>query len=274
MSVELIAEIGASHGGDIDKALRIAEASVLAGAHVVKAQVGLRRLASPSSPLFETFNRIDLDYSAWERVAREVRSLGADFSASIWSEEGAAWLASIRAPWVKVGSGDATWQPTLEAAASSGLPVYLSVGGCTETEILASMGVLGSSLECLLACTVNYPAKPREAHLARLRELERLYPVVGYSSHVPDWRVAYYAAHMGASVLEVHVALDEADALPQGGLTPTGLAQLSDALRCSPAIDESFRREIVGPPVELGPLECETEWLRIARRDSVTGRRA
>ena len=276
MSVELIAEIGASHGGDVERALRLAEACANAGASVIKAQVGLRNLAADTSPLHATLVANDLSLETWERVAKECRNLGVEFSASIWDEDSAAWLASIKAPWIKIGSGDATWEPTLNAASMTGLPVYLSTGACTETEVRHAIGILGKNLGCLLACTMCYPARPEDAHLSRLTKLRALVDrvPVGYSCHVRDWSVCLRAAQRGASVIEVHVALEEAEAEAQGGFIPVELEQLAAHLLHGSDVPEANRRIFDGPGVELGVLPCEEPWVKLARRDPATGRRA
>ena len=276
MPTEIIAEIGASHGGSLDEALSLADACIRAGADVIKVQVGLRHLCEPTSEHAQQFAQSDLDYSEWDKVAAECRKMGARFSASIWHPDGAPWLKSLRAPWIKVGSGDATFEPTLAAARDSGLPVYLAVGGCTEAEIWQSKAVLGDSLACLMACTLNYPSLPSEAYLSRMNRLRKFGVRVGYSSHVPNIMAPIYAARLGASAVEVHVDFKPASAIGQGGVDLPAFKRICDDIKgLVPPIPISPQAqwEMLAPGVELGCYGDEEKWKAIARRGA-SGKRA
>ena len=277
MNVEIIAEIGASHEGKLDTALRLAEGAARAGATVIKTQVGVDELAAETSALHDTFAELELPLEQWEKVAEECRNLGVKFSASCWSPRAVEWLASQKdIPWIKVGSGDANFEPMLEAAAGSGLPVYLSTGLCTTAEVDRAVQVLGPSLRCLLACTVEYPSAAHNANLSRLRRLRAFgAPLVGFSSHCRDWRVPFYATQLGAAVIEVHFATNLDVGQAQGALFPHELAQLASTINDSPghSLPAAFRFSALGGS-DLGVLECEKSWVDLARRDQAVGMRA
>lgn len=275
MSVQIIAEIGASHGGSVDNALRLARLAAESGADVVKGQAGISELTAKSHPLHDRFAELELDPDEWYMVSEECSKLGVGFAVSIWSAWAGLEYTDATDSFVKVGSGDATHKPTLVAAKATGLPVYLSTGLCTRAEIDASMAALGDSLECLLACTVDYPAAVEDSHIDRMMDLgECGAPKVkiGYSSHCLDWRVPYLATILGANVIEAHFADDPED--DAAALMPDVFRRMVDAIRYDNGAELSadFIKSAVGDG-GLGVLECERPWLPIARRDPETGLR-
>ena len=276
MSVQIIAEIGASHGGSVDEAVRLAALAAGCGVDVIKGQAGISKLTAKGHPLHGRFAELELSQSEWGRVAKECRNLGVGFALSVWSNDAAERSTCLTDAFIKVGSGDATHRPTLEAAKASGLPVYLSTGLCTEGEIRTSIDILGDALACLLACTVDYPASVDQSNLARLIRLERMCPrhpvKIGYSSHCLDWRVPYLAAEFGADVIEVHFGDEKTD--DAAALTPDDLSRLVNAIRSgdAPEMSYKFTGDAVGAG-HLGVRECEEKWLPLARRDPATGLR-
>ena len=278
----IIAEAANNHGGDVERAIELARAAKRAGVDVVKFQIGISELCGPTSPLAAEFRRLELPLSTWNQVREECRKIGVGWTASVWSQAAAEYLAGTDAPFVKIGSGDLTYAPTLRAAVRTGKPLVLSTGLATEEEIRDALATLRSdplrrpgTRVTLLACTVDYPCLTAEAHLARLQTLDRLAETesivdsVGYSSHCADWRVPAYAARMGASVVEAHLGLaGEKD----GSLGPEGFASMVAVARgiVTPPWDDVFALEAWGRP-ELGIHDCELPWVGVARRDPATG---
>ena len=272
--VEIIADIGAAHGGDPELAIKLAKSAIMNGASVVKGQIGISELTRHGHKLHETFSRLELEEEAWEVVASEVEELGGRFTCSCWSISSVLWLATMNPPFIKIGSGDATSETTLVAARATGLPVYLSVGLCTAPEVSRAVSTIGDNLGALLACTVAYPARVEEAYLSRIHKLREYAPVrIGYSSHVPSWKVPALAAQLGASVLEVHHAFSHED--DPAALLPADLSLLCSFMksdvRNSKKFPAGFVWQAVGPAVGLGTEECEKPWLNVARRNPETG---
>jgi len=273
VSVSIVAEIGAAHGGSIDEALRLASLAAECGADVVKGQAGISELTATSHPLHGRFSDLELTAKDWAQVASQCHDDGVGFAVSIWSSA-AIYATSPTDDFVKVGSGDATHVPTLEAAIATGLPVYLSTGLCTKAEIDEAVDVLGDALECLMACTVNYPSEVSQSFLGRIKALRDYGVKVGYSSHCLDWRVPFLATELGAEVVEVHFGGD-GDTTDEAALTSRDLRNLVKAVRgvTNPVLSDEFRWLAIGEGGGFGVHECEKEWVTVARRDPVTGLR-
>ena len=71
----------------------------------------------------------------------------------------------------------------------------------------------GAKEICLLACTSSYPADIADSNLQRILALSSAFPdcQVGLSDHTIGSTAAVVAAAMGATVIEKHLKLDEAD---------------------------------------------------------------
>lgn len=278
----IVADVGASHDGDVEKARDLVRAAAEAGADVAKFQLGLSELAAPTSPLHNAFRALALDDKDWERVRVECAGLGIRWTASVWSRASADYLARTPAPFVKVGSGDLTYGPAMDRAASTAKPLVLSTGMATDEEIhdaveAWNMAPLPRPMErpelVLLACTVDYPTALENAHVSRMQTLKALSLTrhVGYSSHCPDWRVPAYAARMGACMVEAHLGFDKPT---DGALDPEDFGLFVAVARgvVTPDWDDAFEKTAWGAP-ELGVIDCEKEWLRVARRNPATGMR-
>lgn len=211
----LIAEIGGNHEGDFDKALEQTRLAIQSGADVVKFQLytGETLVSSVESPdRHAHFKRFELSNEQHLHLARMVTDAGLKYTASVWDIHMMDWIDPY-IPFYKIGSGDLTAYPVLEAIAKRGKPIILSTGLSTESEVLESVALIqqvnpiykNPNQLALLQCTSMYPIAPSDAHLnvmLRLKELTGL--TVGYSNHVEGSYALEIATAMGASILEFH----------------------------------------------------------------------
>lgn len=211
----LIAEIGGNHEGNFEKALEQTQLAIQSGADVVKFQLytGETLVSSVESPdRHAHFKRFELSKEQHIQLAQMVMAAGLMYTASVWDIEMLDWIDPY-IPFYKVGSGDVTAYPVLEAIAKRGKPIVLSTGLSTESDILESVQFIQQvnsiykdpNYLALLQCTSMYPIAPSDAHLNvmyRLKELTGL--TVGYSNHVEGSYALEIAAAMGASILEFH----------------------------------------------------------------------
>jgi len=115
----------------------------------------------------------------------------------------------------KIASGCLTRRPILEAVRDTGLPIILSTGMATITEIAQAEQILWDDDLTLLHCTSAYPCPIEDVNLRAMLELRDTFRTpVGYSDHTLGITVAIAAAAMGASVIEKHLTLDRTAAGP------------------------------------------------------------
>jgi sialic acid synthase SpsE len=110
---------------------------------------------------------------------------------------------------IKVASRDLTNIPLLRAVGETGVPVILSTGMATITDIDHAITAVGHDDLSLLHCISSYPASFSSLNLARIPRLQQLFGYdVGYSDHSVGIVAPVCAVSLGATIVEKHVTLD------------------------------------------------------------------
>lgn len=224
----LIAEAGVNHNGRLALALRLIDVAADAGAQAVKFQTfragqvvtaaaGMaeyqKKNLGVSESQFSMINRLELrerDYPALLRrcIRRKITFLSTPHGGL----ESLRFLARLRLPAFKFGSGDLTNLPLLAEAAKLRKPMIVSTGMATLREVREAVKTIhrtGNRQVVLLHCTSNYPCPPSEVNLAAMLTMERTFRLlVGYSDHTLGLDLPVYAAAAGAAIIEKHFTLD------------------------------------------------------------------
>ena len=144
----VIAEIGANHENDLDRARAMIRSARAAGAHAVKFQAyRAERLAARDSPAYwdtrveptpnqrGLFGKYDRFGAAEYRLLSEcAASEGIVFLATPFDAEAVEYLDAL-VPFFKIASADITNFPLLRQAAACGKPMVLSTGAAAIGEI-------------------------------------------------------------------------------------------------------------------------------------------
>lgn len=231
--IEVIAEVGQTNEGSVEKAVAAVEAFAGAGATGIKFQwLNPDTLVVPSAPRYwqtneatsqaEAFARAGMiGYSDWGPVIAACHERGVEFITTPFDLDAIHAWEAFQPEWdlrtLKIASGDITNLMLIESAARAvGRQgrLIISTGGAGWREIQRAVMLAAEVSGCgvvLLACTLEYPA--REANLARIGTLRGLaegwlhVTGVGYSDHTEAATSARYAVIAGATVLEKHVSL-------------------------------------------------------------------
>lgn len=210
----LIAEIGGNHEGDFDTARRLADLAIEAGADAIKFQVyfGDTLVSVRESPDRNAhFKNFELTPGQHLALAEQVLTAGRAYVASVWDLDAFAWIDPVVSAY-KIGSGDLTAPPFLQAAAQTGKPMILSTGLSAMAEVEAAIDFVRSGhpayrdpqMLAVLQCTSMYPIDVSDAQLSVMRALAAFGVTVGYSDHTLGCRALEVAAAMGAQLLEFH----------------------------------------------------------------------
>jgi N-acetylneuraminate synthase len=234
MSVFIIAEAGVNHNGKLDLALRLCDAAKRAGVDAVKFQtfktekiltktVALADYQSENikqeKNQFEMIKELELAYSDFEEIKRYCDKIGIMFLSTPDEEDSLDFLVDrLNLDLVKVGSGEVTNIPYLRAIGKKRLPVILSTGMSTLTEVARAYDellVAGAARVDLLHCTTNYPCPMSEVNLNAMLTLRDAFKcTVGYSDHTLGVEVPVAAVALGAQIIEKHFTLDKSLAGP------------------------------------------------------------
>ena len=210
----IVAEIGINHEGDLSQAEKMIHQAAKAGADFVKFQSYTpQRYASSSDPArLERVSKMALTHEQFLSLAGVAKQAGVGFFSTPLTED---WVEILDGfcPAFKIASGDITFKPVIEKAASTGKPVIISTGASTLEEIDRAVDwvrdVVGASKLreklILMQCVTAYPTPIDQANVRAVPFLKERYGLrVGYSNHVMGINAALAAVALGADVIEVH----------------------------------------------------------------------
>lgn len=113
---------------------------------------------------------------------------------------------------IKVASRDLTNIPLLEKIGETKIPVILSTGMASETEIDNALNVITRfhSNISILHCVSQYPTEYENVNLNTIPFLKERYSdyTIGYSDHTIGIATPVAAVAMGAEIIEKHITID------------------------------------------------------------------
>lgn len=211
MPVEIIAEAGVGHSGDINIALKMIDAAKAAGANIIKYQTYCPEEAiNEKHKDFAFLKSLALTHIDFVRLAKHCASVGIEFLSTPGDLSSLKFLTEecgMRR--IKIGSDDLTYYPLLEAAFDTELPIILSTGMGTIDEICDALEVINRySHITLLHCVSSYPCNHKDANLLAMHTLRKTFSLpVGYSDHCQGTLACITAAALGACMIEKHFEL-------------------------------------------------------------------
>jgi len=227
MSVYIIAEAGVNHNGNLQLALKMADAAKNAGADCIKFQTFIsekmvskcaakaeyqKQQMKENESQLDMLKKLELSFDEFIELNSYCKDIGIEFLSTAFDFDSIDFLDSIEMKRWKIPSGDITNLPYLIKIAKLGKPVILSTGMSTMADIKAALLVLkenGLGEITVLHCTSEYPTPFEDVNLNAMKTIQSEFCVpVGYSDHTRGIEIAIAAAAMGATVLEKHFTLD------------------------------------------------------------------
>ena len=204
----IVAEVSNNHNGSLDLAFRLLEEIKEAGADWVKFQcytpdelVLLRGNGPAPEPwgsqgwkMHDLYKKAQTPH-AWFPVLREkCKSLDLPWFSSVFGLKSLGVLEGLRCPAYKLASLDREQKGFRAEVRKTGKPIIQST-----PKIL-------HGINChQLYCPPGYP-QPK-FHATELRTLMKIFDGISY--HGTNWETPAYALEHGASIVEVHVQLDD-----------------------------------------------------------------
>lgn len=222
-----IADIGANHDGDIEKAKDLIYLAAEAGAHAAKFQhfaaksivskYGFDKLKNKSShqalwdkSVYEVYESASINLDWTEKLVATCQQAGVEFFTSPYSLSLVDYVDPF-VPAFKVGSGDITWLQIIDKMSSKGKPILLACGASTldEIERAVTQVCVHTSEVVIMQCNTNYTASLsnfKYINLNVIKTLRAMYPnaILGLSDHTPGHATALGAIALGANVIEKH----------------------------------------------------------------------
>ncbi|WP_394186943.1 N-acetylneuraminate synthase [Metabacillus halosaccharovorans] len=221
----IIAEIGVNHNGSMELAKKTIDAATAAGADAVKFQTfKTEKLVSKKAKQaeyqikntgrvesqFEMLKKLELTENDFRELKQYCEKKGIEFLSTPFDEESAVLLKELGVHAYKIGSGDLTNIPFLSFLNTLNIPIILSTGMATISEIEEAVDALSDTDVSILHCTSVYPAPYNEVNLLAIQTIDRAFgKVVGYSDHTLGSAISLGAVMLGAKIIEKHFTLDQ-----------------------------------------------------------------
>lgn len=230
--MKIVAEIGTSHGGNIEKAKKLIDTAIEGGAHYVKFQwvyadeilhpeTGFVKLPGGLTRLYDRFKELEVPASFFEECLKYTHSKGALFMCSPFGIRSLKELLKLKPDAVKIASPELNHIPLLKELsafrsaqkAQNQTPVetVISSGVSKLKDIERALEILGTENLTLLHCITFYPAPEDEYNLKLIQTLSAVFGVAtGISDHSLDpVLIPSLSCALGAKMIEKHITLSK-----------------------------------------------------------------
>jgi sialic acid synthase SpsE len=226
-----IADIGANHDGQLERAKTLIHLAKEAGADAAKFQnfqaakivsdYGFRKMKGGQShqdtwkkSVFEVYQDASIPFDWTPGLKKECDKAGIHYFSSPYDFESIDMLEP-HVPAYKAGSGLMSWPEALLYMAGKGKPILMATGACELGEVVTNVRAVQrvNKQIVLFQCNTNYTGSDENfdhIHLNVLRTYAQLFPdvVLGLSDHTSRHATVLGAVSLGARVIEKHFTDD------------------------------------------------------------------
>jgi len=226
-----IADIGANHDGNLERAYKLIELAKEAGADAAKFQ-NFQAPQIVSKTGFDSLHGQLSHQKSWKKSVYEIyedASLSFDWTSKLKEKCDSVGIEYFTSPYdfqsvdlvdeyvevFKIGSGDITWLDIIRYIAKKGKPILLATGASNLEDVKRAMDILLEQTNdiVLMQCNTNYTGSEQNfnfINLNVLNEYKKIYPetVLGLSDHTPGYSTVLGAYALGARVFEKHFTDD------------------------------------------------------------------
>jgi N,N'-diacetyllegionaminate synthase len=236
MNPLIIAEVAQSHDGSFGNAKSFIDLAHTVGATAIKYQIHLAdeestkheewrvKFSEQDESRFAYWERMQFTLEQWKILRRYSKEKGLQFIVSTFSGLSVEIAHKLEADYIKIASGELTNIPMLEMISKGNIPVIISSGMSSLSEIESCIQLIGPNLvKGVLHCTTMYPTPLNEVGLNYMTKLSnKLDFNIGLSDHSGNPNVPIIAAYAGADIFELHLTFHELSFGPDviASLTP------------------------------------------------------
>tara|TARA_Y100000996_G_scaffold410861_1_gene393966 strand:- start:1290 stop:2366 length:1077 start_codon:yes stop_codon:yes gene_type:complete len=278
----IIAEAGANHDGQLEKAFQLIDAALESGVDAIKFQnYTASKLTTKTAQKYwddgnkkesqyDVFDKLDkLSNDDWKKIFDYAKQKGITCFSTPFDLDSVELLESFNVPAYKIASADITHIPLIKKIASKKKPIFMSTGMASLSEIHDAISTIkneGNNEIILMHCITSYPTKPEDANLEMIKKLIQEFPecVVGYSDHTLGTEIASLSVFYGSTCIEKHFTFDKNLKVSRDhrlSLTPDDFKELKKKINL---IEISRGSEIEDH------IQVESEAVKYARRSIVS----
>lgn len=262
MAIQIIAEIGINHNGDLAICKQLIDVAVNAGADAVKFQkreinnvYTQEFLDSPRQSQWGSTQRdqklgLEFNYFEYMEIDAYCKDKNIEWFASAWDLDSQKFLQQFNCKYNKVASAMIVYSELLEEISKEKKHTFISTGMTTYSDIENAVEIFRNN-KCsfeLMHTVSTYPMKDEHANLKMINTLNDKFQCdIGYSGHEVGLAVSYAAAALGITSLERHITLDRSmyGSDQSASVEPAGFTQLVGAVRkIEIALGDGIKKDI------------------------------
>jgi len=215
MKIELIAEIGWNHMGDMDLAKEMIKAAHDSGADYAKFQTWSVNRLKPGEwdedGRRQIYEKAELSKEDHQLLIDYCDEVGIKFMSSVFSIPDAQLLVDLGIKEVKIPSFESRNKELIDFCDEHFDRIFMSTGTSTLKEIRKSMQGVKEEKFTLMHCVSTYPCGYEHANIPKMFDLKYDFPYcdLGYSDHIEGIESAKIAIMFGARVIEKHFTTDK-----------------------------------------------------------------
>ena len=271
--MNIIAEIGTSHQGNIKKAFELIDCAASCGADTVKFQwvyadeilhpdTGFVNLPTGKIPLYQRFRELEVNKSFFKKCVNYSHKKGVKFACSPFGIKSLEELVSLNPDYIKIASPELNHIPLLEKLSEyyRKIPIIISSGVSKEEDIELAIKTIapdynplenkcpnGEDALTLLHCSTFYPTPEEEYNVKLVKTLSEKFQIpAGISDHsLNSILVPVLATLEGATTIEKHITLsNETDGLDDPvALNPENFSLMCHTVKQTVAVIQRFQKE-------------------------------
>tara|TARA_B100001105_G_C22351536_1_gene425936 strand:- start:185 stop:1012 length:828 start_codon:yes stop_codon:yes gene_type:complete len=274
--VNIIAEIGINHNGNLDTCIDMIKSAKECGADYVKFQKRdpdvcvpeLQKNQPKATPwgemsYLEYKYRIEFDQKEYNIINEECKHLNIGWFVSVWDEISLRFMVeNYDSELTKIPSAKATNLELIKKAKDIYRNIIVSTGMTTKQEIDNITKIFRNTVDrnklILMHTVSSYPTNLKDLRMDTIDYLRSSYPYsVGYSSHEQNTITAAASVYKGVNWIERHFTTDKSmwGTDQKSSSNPTEMKVLVDTIR--------MLEGTLG--VREGVLDCEKDNLRKMR---------
>lgn len=214
--MEIIAEIGWNHLGDMELASKMITSAKNSGATIAKFQLWdpeiMRHGDWDKDGRIEIYKKAKLDNKNMLYLEEICKNQKIEILFSAFGSLGAERLADLNFKSIKIPSHEINNKKLIDFCSKKFEKIYLSSGASNFEEVIDAVTTLNksSNLEYfnLMHCVSSYPCEVSHINLPRLKSLKTIHSDIGLSDHTSSVVVPALSLSYGATVVEKHFTVD------------------------------------------------------------------
>ena len=276
----IIAEAGVNHNGSLQLAMELIDIAADCCADAIKFQTfqadklvrpgvskaDYQKVTTGAGDQHSMLSALELSVEMHQQLFKHCAFRGIEFMSTPFDPDSADFLLELGMRRFKIPSGEITNYPFLRHLARKDVPLILSTGMSTLSEIESAIDVIRTErtfcgftepldhILTVLHCTSNYPASFSDVNLRAMQTIFQATNLpVGYSDHTLGISVSAAAVALGATVIEKHFTTDKSLPGPdhKASLEPPDLHSMVEQIR---TIEMSLGSSIKEPALSEFPV--------------------